>query len=108
MPVRMGRGERYYPDYALNARATRGEESATMIVESKLRVQTRRELLEAYCQAKSYALRLQAKTMIIAAIEGIWIFRGQNGFSIDTMAHWNWKELEHPDTLHKVRKLIGK
>ncbi len=108
MSVRMGRGERNYPDYAFNARTTRGEESASMIVESKFRVQTRRELMEAYCQVKSYALRLQAKVMIIAALEGVWLFSDKNGFSIDAVVHWNWKELEHPDTLHEVRKLIGR
>jgi hypothetical protein len=108
MPVRMGRGERNYPDYAFNARTTRGEESASMIVESKFRIQTRRELMEAYCQVKSYALRLQTKVMIIAALEGVWIFCDKNGFSLEAVAHWNWKELEHPDTLHEVRKLVGK
>lgn len=32
MPVRMGRGERNYPDYAIGAVALRGEESARMVV----------------------------------------------------------------------------
>lgn len=108
MTIRMGRGERNYPDYAFNARTTRGEESASMIVESKFRILTRRELNEAYCQSKSYALRLQANIMIIAALEGIWVFGNQNGFSFDEVSHWSWKQLEHPDTLHEVWKLAGK
>ena len=108
MPVSMGRGERNYPDYVFGAQTKKGEEKATLILESKFRIGTRRELTDAYCQAKSYALRLQAKSMIIAAVEGVWIFRDKNGFSLERIVHKNWKELEHPDTLHEVRGMVGK
>lgn len=108
MPVSMGRGERNYPDYVFAAQTKKGEEKGSMVLESKFRIGTRRELMDAYCQAKSYALRLQAKTMIVAAVEGIWIFRDKNGFSLEQTTHRNWKELENPDTLHEVRGVIGK
>jgi hypothetical protein len=108
MLISMGRGERNYPDYVFGAQTKKGEEKAYMILESKFRIGTRMELTDAYCQAKSYALRLQAKTLIIAAVEGIWIFRDKSGFSLDRAYHKNWKELEHPDTLHEVRGMIGK
>lgn len=106
MPVSMGRGERNYPDYVFGAQTRKGEEKATMILESKFRIGTRRKLTDAYCQAKSYALRLQAKNMIVAAVEGIWIFRGNNGFSLERATHRNCKELENPDILHEIRGII--
>ena len=108
MPVSMGRGERNYPDYVFGAQTRKGEEKAAMILESKYRIGTRRELTDAYCQAKSYALRLQAKCMIVAAVEGIWIFRDKNGFSFERTMYRDWKELENPDILHEVRGIVGR
>lgn len=108
MPVSMGRGERNYPDYVFSAMTKKGEEKAQMLLESKFRIRTRRELTAAYYQAKSYALRLQAQIMAVAAIEGIWIFKDKNGFSMDNVVYKDWKELENPDLLHEIRKLMGK
>ena len=38
MPVRMGRGERIYPDYVFGAVQKRGEESAAMVLEAKFSI----------------------------------------------------------------------
>jgi hypothetical protein len=56
MPVKMGRGERNYPDYAVGALATRGEESAQMVLESKYQLTAKRQFVDAVLQTKSYAL----------------------------------------------------
>lgn len=108
MPVSMGRGERNYPDYVFGAQTKKGEEKAGMLIESKFRIRTHRELTDAYCQAKSYALRLQTQIMAVAAVEGVWIYKDKNGFSMDNVVYKDWKELENPDVLHEVRKLMGK
>ena len=108
MSVSMGRGERNYPDYAFGAQTKKGDEKASMVLEAKYHIKVRRELVDAYRQAKSYALRLQSRIMVLAAVEGIWIFDGKSGFDFDRYIHKNWKELEHPDVVHKVRKRIGK
>jgi hypothetical protein len=71
MPVKMGRGERNYPDYCFGANPVRGEETAKMILESKYEIKTQKELLDAYFQTKSYAMRLQVEKFAIAAREGI-------------------------------------
>lgn len=108
MPVRMGRGERNYPDYAFGAMTKRGEESAKMVLEAKYRIGTRKELSDAFYQAKSYALRLQAKRIVLCAIDGIWIFGyKRNDFDIEDFVHKRWNALGHPDTLHQVSLLIG-
>ena len=105
----MGRGERNYPDYVFGANPKRGEESAKMVLESKFQLSTHRELTDAYYQAKSYALRLQAKTMLLASKEGLWLFRREKDtFDINNSIHKNWNELNHPDVFHEVVLIIGK
>jgi len=109
MPIKMGRGERNYPDYVFGANPKRGEESAKMVLESKFQLSTHRELTDAYYQAKSYALRLQAKTMLLASKEGLWLFRREKDtFDINNSIHKNWNELNHPDVFHEVVLIIGK
>ena len=109
MPVRMGRGERNYPDYCFGAVAKRGEEKASMLVEFKFEIRTQKALQEAYLQAKSYALRLQAELFIVAAKEGIWIYeQKERGFQFSEHLHFNWIDLENPDVLYRLRQIIGK
>lgn len=109
MPVRMGRGERNYPDYAFGTNAKRGEESAKMILESKYQLSAHREFIDSFFQAKSYALRLQSKIMIMAAKEGIWVFPlNERNFEIKKVIHKTWSELQHPDEFHLILGLIGR
>ncbi len=109
MPIKMGRGERNYPDYAFGANPKRGEESAKMILESKFQLSTHREFSDAYYQAKSYALRLQTKMMVLASKEGLWVFpREKDTFGLNNNIHKNWNELNHPDIFHEIMLRIGR
>lgn len=109
MPVKMGRGERNFPDYCFGANPKRGEESAKMILESKFEIKTQKDLQDAYFQAKSYALRLQADKFVIAAKEGIWIYQQKNkNYKFDDYFSCNWLDIENPDILYKVKQMIGK
>ena len=109
MPVKMGRGERNYPDYCFGANPKRGEESANMIIESKFEIKTQKDLQDAYFQAKSYALRLQADKFVIAAKEGIWIYQPKhNSYKFDDYFSCNWVDIENPDILHRLKQMIGK
>ena len=109
MPVKMGRGERNFPDYCFGANPQRGEETAKMVLESKYEIKTQKELQEAYFQTKSYAIRLQSDKFIIASREGIWIYQPKNMvYKFDNYYHCNWVDIENPDILHKLRQMIGK
>ena len=109
LPVRMGRRERNYPDYVLGGDPLHGEESAVAVIECKFDINTNKELKESFVQAKSYALRLQAKVLALAARRGLWIFQERSdGFSIDHFTFKTWGELTHPDILHEVSLTIGK
>jgi hypothetical protein len=109
LSVRMGRGERNYPDYVLGGDPRPGEESAIAVIECKFDINTKKDLKETFVQAKSYALRLQASILALAARRGLWIFRQNNdGFSIDYFTFKTWNELSHPDVLHEVSLVLGK
>jgi len=108
MPLRMGRGERNYPDYAIEPNPARGEESAAFLIETKYEISTRQGLEDAYIQGKSYALRLQAQAFVLAAREGLWLYRKADGFSAERGAHWTWQEIEHPDRFHELAAELGK
>ncbi|HYX06849.1 MAG TPA: hypothetical protein VE912_08970 [Bacteroidales bacterium] len=109
MPVKIGTGVRYYPDYCFAAIANRGEETAKMVLEAKFEIKTQKALREAYFQAKSYALRLQADKFVIASKEGIWIYEPDNStYKFEKYQHYNWLEIENPDVLYKLKMTIGK
>lgn len=109
LSVRMGRGERNYPDYVLGGDPRPGEESALAVIECKFDINTSKELKETFIQAKSYVLRLQAKVLVLAARRGLWMFQERSdGFSIDHFTFKTWGELSHPDVLHEASLVIGK
>lgn len=108
-PLRMGRGERNYPDYVLGGDPRPGEERAVVVIEYKLDIDFKKEMKEAFVQAKSYALRLQAYVLALAARRGLWIFRRRDdGFSIEHFIFKTWSELSNPDVLHEVSLALGK
>lgn len=72
-PLRMGRGERIYPDYIVGLTGTRGEESAHAILEAKLTIGNHKQLHEAFLQARSYAERLRAEVVALVAVQGVWV-----------------------------------
>ncbi|MDB5264414.1 MAG: hypothetical protein JWQ14_3697 [Adhaeribacter sp.] len=109
LSLRMGRGERNYPDYAFLINSERGYETASMLIESKFWIKNNKELEETFKQVWSYGQRLTAKILVIADKEAIWIYQRHNE-SLDRTKYTKkfWKELEQPDDFKMVKKLIGK
>lgn len=109
MRLRMGRGERVYPDYVFGAKVARGEEQADMVLEAKLTISSERALRETYQQAMSYAYRLRAKVVLLAAREGLWLFGQKRGaFSAERYTVFGWDALCHPDTLFRLKQALVK
>ena len=108
MPVRMGHSERNFPDYSILPNPKRGEESAAFIIEAKLEIATEKQRDKAFLQTKSYALRVQARLFVLAAKEGIWIYKRSDGFSRKAFQKWSWQELEKPDNFQRVSVLLEK
>jgi hypothetical protein len=107
MSVRMGRGERVYPDYAINAIIKRGEESAEFIWEAKYRITNKKHLLEDFIQAKSYALRLNSIGLGLVSLEGIWLSYKKDSFMFDRIIKYSWDEINNSDIFNKILLEIG-
>ncbi|MFJ1473996.1 hypothetical protein ACILE9_06995 [Capnocytophaga cynodegmi] len=61
MPIRSGRGNRIYPDYALHYNVTKGYETAKILIEAKHHLKSNQDLEEAFKQARSYANILESE-----------------------------------------------
>ena len=109
LSVRMGRGERNYPDYTFLSDKTPGYEKAFMLIESKFWIKNNLELEDTFKQAWSYGQRLSANTVVIADKEAIWIYLSKrDSFDRTDYTKLFWKELEEPDKFNQAKKLIGK
>lgn len=109
MPVRMGRGERNYPDYAFFASLEKGYEKAKMLIETKFHIKSNIELEETFKQARSYAIRLEANILIICDKESIWLYEKGNGsFDRTTYIKKYWEEINNPDEFKLIRLKVGK
>jgi hypothetical protein len=107
--IRMGRGERNVPDYVVGTEGGEGEESAVVLIESKFDIPDSKKRKDAFLQGRSYALRLQCVVMMLAALQGVWIYkRVESGFDADRYVFYTWRELETPDVFAGVKLLIGK
>lgn len=95
LPVRMGRGERVYPDYALGVTGQPPEVRVHALVEVKYRAAGERAWREAFLQAKSYGLRLGARCLLIAAAEGVRFYtRVQDDFRFERGQFLAWSDLQ--------------
>ncbi len=74
LSVRMGRGERNYPDYVFLSDGSKGYEKASMLIESKFWIKNNRELEDTFKQAWSYGQRLGVDKLVIADKESLWIY----------------------------------
>ena len=107
LPVRMGRGERIYPDYVLGLTGTFPEQRVRALVEVKYRAPGDRAWREAFLQAKSYALRLGAKTMVVAAAEGLQLYERRNDdFSFERGVGYSWADLQQERELLNLRQAL--
>jgi hypothetical protein len=80
-----------------------------MLVEAKHRISTSKALREAYVQARSYAERLRAQTIVLCAVEGLWIFRRTHGsFSGETFEQLGWFQANEGKFLDDLMRSLGK
>lgn len=55
IPLRAGRGERIFPDFALRCTKTENGYVAKVLIEAKLSMRNKKDIYEAFQQANSYA-----------------------------------------------------
>jgi hypothetical protein len=108
LAVRMGRGERNFPDYAFLTNKEKNYEVASMLIEAKYWIKNNKELEETFKQIYSYGLRLSSKILLIADKDAIWIYeKHKESFDRAKYIKKYWKELEQPDEFNKIKQLIG-
>ena len=106
MPLRMGCKHTVYPDYAILPDFTIGREKAFWVWEAKKSIQSKKQLEIDLGQAMSYARRLSAKGLGLAAKEGIWLAQCHDDFK--KLKHHTWKELADHDVFSSVYQWAGK
>lgn len=106
LPLRMGRGDRVFPDYALGVTGRGDDASAEYIWEAKYRIPTAKQLRIDFGQAKSYALRLQSRALGLISIEGVWFVSAGEGFRFERLRHFSWEQLASPDALAELKQVF--
>lgn len=107
LPLRMGRGDRVFPDYALGVKGSGDDAAADFIWEAKYRIPTAKQLKIDFGQAKSYGLRLQSKAVGLIAMEGVWYVTADDGFRFDKLRHFTWKQLQKPEAIAELRQAFS-
>lgn len=108
-PLRMGRKTKYYPDYAILAKTTKGNESAKYILEAKYSINSDKQLVDAFQQARSYALRLQSEKLILADRDYVWLYERKNGaFQQSPVFKMHWNDLKDSDNLYELKEKLSK
>ncbi|WP_424950693.1 hypothetical protein [Deinococcus sp.] len=107
LSVRMGRGERIYPDYAIGLIGKPPEQRVRALIEVKYRAAGERDWREAFFQVKSYGLRLGARVILTAAAEGVRIYvKSNDDFDFDSGQEYTWSDLQEGETLRNLGRLM--
>lgn len=106
IPIKAGRGNRIYPDYAVHYNNSSGYESAKILIEAKFHMKNNRDIEEAFKQARSYANLLESSTIILCDKNLIIIYEKKNGFDRDRYKKIYWSELENPDKYNELVKVL--
>ncbi|GJQ07476.1 hypothetical protein CAPN010_16340 [Capnocytophaga cynodegmi] len=106
LPVRAGRGNRIYPDYALHYNATKGYETAKILIEAKHHLKSNQDLEEAFKQARSYANILESEKIIICDKYGMTIYQKQGSFDRNNYTKIYWEGLNNPDEFNQFKQIV--
>lgn len=103
--IHVGRGHRVFPDFAVHY--NKEQETARVIIEAKLFMKSRADTEAAFVQAKSYALNLQAKAIVLCDKLRILVYLNRNGaFNMINPVQFGWGEMEIPEKYNDLKKLI--
>lgn len=106
VPLRAGRGERIYPDFALHCTKTDNGYIAKVLIEAKLSMRNKKEVYAAFQQANSYAHLLEAPIIILCDKEMLLVYTNENGFNRNRYKRFFWEDMENPDSFNELRQII--
>lgn len=105
MKLRMGRGDRVYPDYVIFPHDERNNESCYWLWEAKYTIDSHKQLEEDFGQAKSYALRLKSSGLGLVSQEGVWLSIPE--YNIEKIKFWSWKQISEHESLNEIFDIAG-
>ena len=105
--LRMGRGDRVYPDYVIFPNEDRNNESGYWVWEAKFSIANSKQLEEDFGQAKSYALRLNCKGLCLISREGVWVSEAKENFDFSKVSYWSWEQIGDVDYFNQMFKTVG-
>lgn len=105
LKIKMGKGQRNYPDYVINATEGEGNESGEIVWEAKYSIKNNKQLESDFNQAKSYAIRLKCKSFGLISKEGIWL--SEDDFIFKKRKHWSWNKLKEREEFNKIFDILG-
>lgn len=108
LPLRVGRGERVFPDYAVRVSGSKHNYEAKYVWEAKYRIPSSRQLEVDLGQAKSYGLMLRSEVIGLVSIEGVWVSKASDGFRFSRLLHYTWDDLSKSQVLSRLRTLFQK
>lgn len=107
LTVKMGRGEKVYPDYVFLSNHEKNFEQASTIIEAKFLIKNNKDLELAFRQAWSYGLRLSARVLLIVDKHFVWLYQKHNtGFDRNNYQKYSWQELKDANTFHSLKTLL--
>lgn len=106
VPLRAGRGERIFPDFALHCTKTENGYIAKVLIEAKLSMRNKKEVYAAFQQANSYAHLMESPVIILCDREMLLIYTNEEGFNRNRYKKFFWEDMEDPDNFNELRKII--
>ena len=107
IPLKIGRGERVYPDFALHCGKTANGYTAKVLIEAKLYMANNKEREQAFLQGLSYAHLMGASVLILCDKLYIYAYDGKQGFDRSNYTRYSWDELqENPDKFNQLKTII--
>jgi hypothetical protein len=105
LKLRMGRGEKVFPDYVIFPKDERNNESGYWVWEAKYSILNNKQLKEDFGQVKSYALRLNCKGLGLISKEGVWLSVPE--YSFEKIKYWSWKQINEHDYFNEIFNIAG-
>ena len=68
----------------------------------------KKQLLEDFGQAKSYAMRLGTNGVGLVSMEGIWVVAAEDHFNFEKLKKYSWEELEDPEIFAELKSFLYK
>lgn len=107
LPIKAGRGSRIYPDYVLHYDDAKNYEKAKILIEAKLDINNKRDIEQAFIQARSYANLLEASIIILCDKKMLLIYQRKESFDRNNYQRIYWTDLSNPDFFNELKKLLS-